>query len=172
MFLKTDTVYLRAPESSDLSFLYELENDVSIWPVSYTITPLSKAVLKQYLDNAALDIYTTKQLRLIICTTNQVQAGVADLFDFDPLHQRAGLGIVIAQAYRRQYLASQALALLLEYCRHYLLLHQVYCSIATDNEASLKLFKAAGFSIIGERKDWVKTTAGWKNILELQKILS
>ena len=59
-------VRLRALESSDLDFLYKLENDQSVWEISNTSTPYSKYVLKQYLENAHRDIFEVKQLRLVI----------------------------------------------------------------------------------------------------------
>ncbi|WP_026461677.1 GNAT family N-acetyltransferase [Adhaeribacter aquaticus] len=172
MFLETDTLYLRAIESSDLNFLYTLENDVSVWQVSNTTTPYSKEALQQYIDQAAYDIYTIKQLRLIICSQHHEPVGAIDLFDFDPKNLRAGIGITIAPTFRRQHFASQSLALLLSYCHNYLLLHQVYCTIAVSNEASLKLFKQADFKVIGVRKDWIKTVNGWLAVYELQKILN
>jgi diamine N-acetyltransferase len=172
MFLKSDTLYLRALERSDLDFLFALENDVSAWRVSNTVTPYSREVLEQYLEHAALDIYATRQLRLVICTPKHLPVGAIDLFDFDPLHLRAGIGIIIREPHRRQGLARQALALLLHYCTHYLMLHQLYCSIATDNEASLALFQQAGFQIVGKRRQWLRTPQGWLDVWELQQIIS
>ena len=172
MFLKTDTLYLRALESSDLEFLYALENNVAAWQVSNTITPFSKEIVALYIEQAALDIYTTKQLRLVMCTANQERIGTIDLFDFDPLHRRAGIGIIILPSYQRQNFASQALKLLLHYCYQHLILRQVYCSIAEDNVASLRLFQKFDFRIIGKREQWLKTSAGWIDVWELQKILT
>jgi diamine N-acetyltransferase len=170
MFLKSNTLYLRALERSDLDFLFALENDVSVWRVSNTVAPFSKEVLEQYLEQAALDIYATRQLRLVICTPNHLPIGAIDLFDFDPLHLRAGIGVIIREPYRRQGLAGQALQLVIHYCTQYLMLHQLYCSIATDNEASLQLFQQAGFHIIGRRQHWLRTPQGWLDVVELQKI--
>jgi diamine N-acetyltransferase len=59
----------------------------------------------------------------------------------------------------------------MNYAAHYLLLHQLYCSVAADNEASLALFQQAGFHIIGTRQDWLRTAQGWLDVVELQKIL-
>ncbi|HAT63056.1 MAG TPA: GNAT family N-acetyltransferase, partial [Flavobacteriaceae bacterium] len=39
MTLQGEHMYLRALEPSDLDFLYQLENDESIWEVSNTTTP-------------------------------------------------------------------------------------------------------------------------------------
>ena len=66
MTLKGKNIHLRALEPEDLDFLYEIENNESIWEVSNTQTPYSKWVLKNYLENAHQDIYEAKQLRLVI----------------------------------------------------------------------------------------------------------
>ena len=65
--LKGKNIYLRALEPEDLDFLYKLENDISIWEISGTQKPYSKATLIDYLSNAHLDIFEVKQLRLCIC---------------------------------------------------------------------------------------------------------
>ena len=171
MFLKSDLLYLRALESSDLEFLYQLENKVAVWQVSNTVTPYSRELLQLYLENIAADIYTTKQLRLVICSLKHDRVGVIDLYDFEPLHRRAGIGIIIQESYRQQHHATHALTLLLTYCQNHLLLHQVYCTIVASNSASLKLFRNATFSEVGIRKQWIKTSQGWEDVYELQKIL-
>ena len=93
--LKGKQIYLRALEQKDLNFLYELENNTEVWEVSGTITPFSKDVLQLYLDNAHRDIYDVKQLRLVICTNEHKSVGLIDVFDFDPNHRRAGIGIIV-----------------------------------------------------------------------------
>ena len=67
MVIESEHIYLRAIESSDVDLLYNIENDISIWKISQTITPFSKEILQLYLDSSHQDIYTTKQLRLMIC---------------------------------------------------------------------------------------------------------
>ena len=173
MFLKGDHTCLRALEPSDLDFLYTLENDISTWHVSNTLSPYAKFVLEQYLENAALDIYTVKQLRLVICNQKQEAIGAIDLFDFDPHHRRAGIGIVILTPYRGQGHAAEALHLLLSYCHHTLQLHQVYCSITASNHASVRLFKNAGFAEVGIRRDWLRKSDGsWDDVVEMQRLFS
>ena len=94
--LKGEHIYLRALELWDIDFLYNLENDVSLWEVGNSTTPYSKYILMQYLENSHRDIYDVKQLRLVICKNeDQTQIGFIDLFDFDPKQQRVGVGIVI-----------------------------------------------------------------------------
>lgn len=172
MFLRSEKTYLRALEPTDLDFLYNLENDISVWHVGNTLTPYSKFVLEQYLENAALDIYTIKQLRLVICNHNHESVGAIDLFDFDPLHRRAGVGIVVAAPHRGNGHAPEALQLLLSYCQNTLQLHQVFCTVTATNLASIHLFQKAGFEKIGIRKDWLQTSDGWQAVVEFQKVFS
>lgn len=167
-----DSVFLRALEDSDLEFLYALENDPAIWGVSDTLAPVSRHALRQYLTHATADFYEVRQLRLVVCAESDSRAvGVLDLFDFHPLHQRAGLGITIVGAERRRGYALAALHLGLKYAGQTLRLHQVYCTVAADNEASLRLFEAAGFQRIGIRREWLRTAESWEDAVEMQKLL-
>jgi len=170
--LQSDTVLLRALEDSDLDFLYTLENDPAIWSVSDTLTPISRFTLRQYLANSAADFHEVRQLRLIICSATVGKAvGVLDLFNFEPLHQRAGVGITVLASERRRGYAQAALALLLDYAGRHLQLHQLHCTIAADNEASLLLFQAAGFREVGIRHEWLRTASGWQDAVEMQHII-
>ena len=170
MFLSTAKIALRALEPTDLDFLYALENDSSVWEVSNTVTPFSRFVLQKYLENAAADIYETRQLRLVMEAKSGQAVGAIDLFDFEPLHLRAGVGISVLAEYRRNQYASEALNLLLEYARNFLNLHQLYASVPEDNAGSLQLFRKCGFRECGTKKDWLKTPKGWKAIIEFQYI--
>ena len=59
------------------------------------------SILKRYLENAHQDIYESKQLRLMIVEREcQQPVGMIDIFDFNPQHQRAGIGIVIEETIR------------------------------------------------------------------------
>lgn len=169
--LEGDNIYLRALEPGDLEFLYELENNTSIWEISGTKTPYSRHVLRTYLDNAFKDIYEVKQLRLGICNKENILLGLIDLFDFDPGHMRAGVGIVIMESEdRNKGVGTEALELLLDYAFSTLNLRQVYANVGEDNELSLHLFAKLGFQEIGIKKDWIRSGKGFKDEVMLQKI--
>ena len=157
MTLRGNTIYLRALEPQDLEFVYNIENDESIWNVSNTQTPYSKFLIRQYLENAHQDIYEAKQLRLAICKNDTFEAiGLIDLFDFDPKNKRAGVGIVIQNEQdRRQGFGKEALGLLIGYAFHQLGLHQLFANIDVKNESSVLLFATFGFQKIGIKKDWI-----------------
>jgi len=155
--LKGNTCYLRALEPEDLEFLFDMENKETHWKVSGTIAPFSRYILKQYLENAHKDIYEVKQLRLVIAENDTaITLGMIDLFDFEPVHKRAGIGILLAKAHRGKGYASEALELLCKYAFKYLGLHQVYANITTDNKTSLHLFEQREFKLIGIKKEWIK----------------
>lgn len=161
--MKYQEVRLRALEPEDLEFLYDWENNESYWLQSNTVTPFSKYTLRRYLENSHKDIYETGQLRFMIDhISDNVTIGTIDLFDFDPFHKRAGIGILIAiESYRRRGLASQALRCLIDYCFGTLQLHQLYCNILANNCDSMELFRKQGFLQTGIKKDWHSTSDGF-----------
>ncbi|OBQ56521.1 GNAT family N-acetyltransferase [Tamlana sp. s12] len=162
--LKGDIIYLRALEPEDLDFVYEVENDESIWEMSCTQTPYSRFLIKQYLENAHKDIYEAKQLRLVISTYEDVAVGMIDLFDFDVKNKRAGVGILVkTPSDRLKGYGKEALGLLIDYCFTHLDLHQLYCNITEGNMASIKLFSNHGFKEIGLKKDWTCVRGTYKN---------
>lgn len=166
---------LRALEPDDLDFLYQLENDPDLWAVSDAVVgPVSRHALREYLRQGSASLAEAGQLRLIITDESGQAVGALDLFDYSTLHQRAGVGLAVLAAARRRGHAQAALAALLSYARHTLRLHQLYCTIAADNAASLRLFRRAGFRRVGLRRDWLRggEPAGWRDAVEMQLMLS
>ncbi len=170
--LANEIIRLRAPEPSDLELLYTWENNPSTWKVSNTIVPVSRYMLKQFIDNASKDLFEVRQLRLIIETTKeQKPVGTIEIYDFDPFHLRAGVGILIGDiSERKKGYAKNALKVLIAYAFDILCLHQLYCNIALSNESSLKLFTEAGFTVVGIRKEWNRNADGWEDEYFLQLI--
>lgn len=100
---------------------------------------------------------------------NKEPVGLIDLYDFDPYHQRAGLGIMIHDfANRKKGYASSAVKLMLDYCFEVLGLHQVYTSVPNCNIASKKLFEKLGFMQTGYRKEWLKRGDDWEDVIYFQ----
>lgn len=166
-------IALRPLEPNDVDLLYEWENNMEIWEMSNTQTPFSKHLLAQYLVESAKDIYTSKQLRLVIETKEKKPVGAIDLFDFDPYHQRAGIGILIHNNEdRKKGYAGDALQAMSNYSLEILGLKQLYANIAADNWGSIQLFQKMGFTRCGIKKDWIKTFSGWKDELLYQKLLA
>ncbi|WP_075343258.1 GNAT family N-acetyltransferase [Tenacibaculum agarivorans] len=164
-------IKLRAIEPEDLDFLFEIENDESFWEVSHTQTPFSKFLLKQYLENCHLDIYEAKQLRLVVIEqVSNTPIGLIDLFDFNPQHNRAGVGIIIHKDFQHKGYASEALDILIQYSFLTLHLHQLYANITSDNSNSLSLFEKHKFQKIGIKKDWILSNGVYKDEILFQLI--
>ena len=156
-------IRLRALEPEDLELLYTWENNETFWVYSNTVSPFSRFTLKRYIENSHKNIYETGQLRLMIDHIEDKKTiGTIDLFEFDPFHKRAGIGILIAdETYRRKGFAAMSLKCLIQYCFKTLQLHQLYCNILANNTVSIELFKKHGFVEIGRKKDWIQTDNGY-----------
>ena len=110
-------------------------------------------------------------MRLVIESLDGSALGAVDMFEFDPQNLRAGVGIIVAPPYRKQGYAQDALQALERYVRDVLRMHQLWCSVGADNEASLALFRKAGYAECGRRKEWLLTSTGAIDEVLMQKIL-
>jgi diamine N-acetyltransferase len=168
--LNNDIIGLRAAESEDLDKVYEWENETSLWELGSTLSPYSRYLLKQYIADSENDIYNRKQLRLIIeLIETKTAIGTIDLYDFDPHHHRAGVGILIEAAHQRNGFAKIALQLLMDYAFSFLNLHQLYAHIPVTNTPSRHLFEQCGFKTICILKDWLFTTNGYVDVVFFTK---
>ncbi len=166
-------IFLRAMEPEDVDQLYLWENDPEIWKVSNTYIPFSTNYLHEFINSSHNDLFIDRQLRLMICLSKEKTCiGTLDFFEFDPLHRRAGLGILVDRNYRNKGIASEAIGLATGYAFDFLNLHQLFCHVTIDNANSSKAFIKAGFEQTGLKKDWILTSEGPKNVLFFQLIRS
>ena len=170
MFAQNENIIIRAAEPKDASLIYKWENDQEIWRVSETYMPYSLYQIEEFLLNNS-DLFSMRQIRFIIeRKDDNKNIGCIDLYDFDPIHMRAGVGILLQKEFRKQGHASESLQLLLDYCFNTLMLKQVYCLIDALNTDSINLFKKIGFVQCGLRKEWIRTPNGFIDEIELQYI--
>lgn len=169
--LENDRIRLRALEPEDLDWLYRAENDTRVWQAGATLTPFSRYVLKEYIDVSHRDIFELKQLRLVIeLRSTHAAAGMIDLFDFDPHHRRAGVGILVGSSFRGGGVATEALTLLAEYAFSFLHLHQLYAHVPVTNKASKALFSGCGFAVAGVLADWLAGAGGYEDVWVMQRV--
>lgn len=149
------------------------ENDPEVWRVSGTLAPYSLHDIERFIgEQRQYDIYALRQLRLMIDTAEGETVGTVDLFDFDPANMRAGVGILVyGREHRGRGYASGALRLVEDYARGTLRLHQLWCNVAADNDASLRLFGRAGYTAAGVKREWINTPDGFVDEVLMQKIL-
>ena len=168
-FLSKDNIRLRALEPEDLDWLFSIENKEAYWEISSTIQPFSKTLLARYIENANQDFYSAKQLRLVILY-KETPVGLLDLFEYEPQHHRAGLGVLVLPQFESKGIATTAIEIAVNYGFTILQLHQLYVNITTDNKRSIALFKKLNFQLVGTKKDWIYTQGTYKDELLLQLI--
>lgn len=154
-------LYLRTLEPSDADQLLAWENDSKNWRISNTLVPFSRHLIEQYV-NSAQDIFETRQIRFMIClkATNEV-VGSLDLFDYEPIHQRVGVGILIDQRFRIAGYGLEALTILSDYALNGLGVRSLYCSVLSDNLGSKTLFLKSGYREVGVRHNWFNDKGTW-----------
>lgn len=156
VLLEDDLIKLRAIEPTDLDTLYRWENDTSLWAVGSSIAPFSRKQLWDYINNYTDDIFSVRQLRLMIERRDDgVLLGTIDMYDFDPFNMRAAVGILIDSSYSRQGYGERAMRLLMQYAE-YLGMHQLWAVVPATNTASMALFKKCGYVISGHLRSWLR----------------
>ena len=153
-WLESENMRLRAPEPEDLELLYCMENDTALWSVGTTLLPYSRHTLRCYIEQTTGDLYSERQARFIVELGGGETTGMIDLAEFNPFDSRAEVCIGILGKYRGKGIASEALALLMEYSFGYLGIHQLYAYIPSGHDASKKLFENAGFTHTCTLKEW------------------
>lgn len=167
--LSNKRLSLRAMEPEDLDALYRWENDDRLWAFGSTLAPFSRFVLRQYIENASQDLYEARQLRLMIVeNATGKPIGTIDLYDFDPFHLRAGVGILIDSDHQKQGFASETLALLKGYAFNFFKMNQLYAFIPAMNIASQHLFRRSGFLEAGLLRKWNKASEGMEDVYVYQ----
>ncbi|MEJ6682328.1 MAG: GNAT family protein [Flavobacteriales bacterium] len=169
--LLSNRVSLRAIESNDSEVLFDIENDTSGWIQSDNFLPFSKDMLSRY-TSGKHDLVRFGQYRFMIEKTSEIKPiGCVDLFDYNAVHSRAGVGIYISESHRNKSYGREALELLISYSKERLNLRMLHCSILDNNETSKRLFNSVGFSETGVRNNWYLSKGDYRNIILLQKEL-
>ena len=71
---------------------------------------LLKYVLRQYIEDAQTDIFQSKQLRfMIVLHHNHKAIGTIDLYDFDALNNRSGVGYTLISGVKKDMHLKQCI---------------------------------------------------------------
>ena len=164
-------VRLRAMEPEDLDLLYQLENDQDLWKFGGGNVPYSRYLLHDYMTHATGDIYTDKQVRLMVENVEREVVGMIDLVNFQPQHLRAEIGIVIRKEHQRKGYAETAVRAVMDYAYRVLHLHQLYAIVAESNIPACRLFSKLDFIVQIELKDWLYDGKEYQNAVVVQTFL-
>lgn len=172
MKLIDDKITLRALEPTDIDIMYRWENDAELWRYGSTVAPFSRKQIWEYIAGYDADIYSARQLRLMIIDNSSGNAvGAIDITDYDPANQRAAVGIFVDSAYQRMGYASAAIRLTEEYCAERLGVHQLWAIVPGDNKPSRSLFTSLGYKISGRLQSWLKTRTSYVDVYIYQHFL-
>lgn len=148
-------VVLRAMEPEDLDLLYQIENDTKLWNIGLTNVPYSRYVLHDYIATSSGDIYTDKQVRLIIENEEHQTIGLVDIMNFNPQNRRAEMGIVVQEAFRQKGYGKDAIQKVMRYAKEVLHLHQLYVVVNSSQKLTIGLFLRMGFKETCQLIDWL-----------------
>lgn len=169
--LENENILLRTLEPEDLDDMYRWENDSELWKYGSTIAPYSRFALRDYLAGSVNGLVQCRQLRLVAVDKNSNRSmGTVDLYDYDPVNLRAGIGILLDAAYRHKSYGKEILELMKEYAFCVLHLNQLFAYISESNLPSFRLFSACGYVQCGLLKSWKKSAGGFENVYVMQLI--
>lgn len=160
---------LRALEPEDIEFLYDMENDTSLWWVGAQTAPVSMYHLRDYIANNENDIFKDEQVRFVIEISSEEYQGIAgnktaerhvaigliDLFAFSPLHNRAELGIALHKDFHGFGLAQQAISMVADIARNIIHLNQIYAIVPASHAASIQMLEKSHFVCGGRLSKWL-----------------
>ena len=152
--MNIDKILLRALEPYDIEVLLRIENDDRYWKYANRTEPYSRNLLQKYIEQQKQDIFQVKQKRFAISLENIDTLGFIDIFDFEPMHRRAGVGIYILDEYRGIGIGRKSVTLLGDYAKKHLNLNCIYANIAKENTTSINLFESYEYEKIGLKKEW------------------
>lgn len=161
--LQNNRVSLRAMEPEDLELLYTIETQRCEWNTGTCGIPYSRYALKEFLLEQTSDIFKSHQLRLVIDDEFGKSVGMVDLYDFEPLSRRAEVGIALLKGKEGKGYGRKALALLIDYVKNTLQMHQLYAYVDKDNQISKSLFTSLGFKPIAEFTDWTYSEGHYRD---------
>ena len=151
----TKNVTLRSPKLLDLDQLLLWENnlDNSLYsdnPIFYT-----REQIEQFLTSDQ-DIFLDRQIRFMIDSSGS-PIGCVDLFEYDMVNSRAGVGIFIDEKFRNMGFGTKALSLLKSICMKDYFISNLHVNILYTNKESIQLFERAGFTKNGVKENWIRT---------------
>jgi diamine N-acetyltransferase len=168
-YLESENLLLRALEPEDLDILYQWENNTELWKYGSTLMPYSKFALRDYITDSLQGIFHSRQLRMMaVEKKTSVAAGTIDLFDYDPIHQRAAVGVLIDTPFQRRGYGKEMLLMTADYAFQVLHLNQLYACIPVSNTISFKLLSSCGYKQSGLLKSWNKTATGFEDVYFMQ----
>lgn len=170
--MQSSSIRLRAVEPEDLDFMYLIENDTQLWKYGASNVPFSRFALRNFIEQTTNNLSRDGQLRLTIEHSSGFPIGFIDLENYDAVHNRAEVGIVVSPEWQNQGVAGDALSLLMQYASDILHVHLLYAYVCRDNKPALRLFGNAGFMDSGVLPQWIRLASAYSDVIVFTKVLA
>jgi len=162
----SESVYLRALETSDLERCHTWHNDKSIYET--LVDPfrfVSKGAEQAWIDRRTA--FSANEINLAICLKeSDVHVGNIYLRQIDWISRNAQLGIFIADGEdRSKGYGKSAIRQLLSHAFNDLGLNKIYFDVLADNHAALRVYEKCGFVVEGRLKNHVFKQGKWKDLI-------
>ncbi|HEY9766311.1 MAG TPA: GNAT family N-acetyltransferase [Chroococcales cyanobacterium] len=130
---------LRRAEWGDLAFLFQLRNDPVVRRFAFHGEPIPLAEHTAWFERKLSD-----ESALILIAEEEGERAGQVRFDLDG--ERATVGIAVAENFRKRSLGKSILQQGCRYLKESTSVKQIFAFIKPENEASIRLFRSAGFS--------------------------
>ncbi|MEU8271114.1 GNAT family N-acetyltransferase [Sphaerisporangium sp. NPDC049002] len=138
---------LREWAQDDLPVMAELFDDPAIAYWTPLVSPFGLKAARDYLEKARRSRATGQRVHLAITTDGGRAKGEVLLSRSLVDDGTATLGYAVGAAYRGQRLAVRAVQVMTDFAHTEARLNQVFLEIERDNEASVRVARAAGFQL-------------------------
>lgn len=153
-------ITLTSLTEQDIGKLESFFNDIAslIYYLPTTVRPFNRQQLYKLLS----DWNDGETCFVFAVRSGDDLLGIVNIDDLDWTNSHAELGIALTDREARgKGYALEALSLLCDYAFNELGLHRVWSRIIDGNEASMKLFTAAGFEIEGRMRSHIRRGGIW-----------
>lgn len=155
LYFRGERIRLRALERSDAEYLYHWEHNEDAWASSVMLNPLSSSFIEAYILEASNSIVLKGEMSLMIERCDDgMPIGYVQLLGYDAISRRVGLGLYIAQEYRRLGYAKEVVNLTQDYAFARLGVRMIYADILASNEPCCRLFESLGYTHTATLPQW------------------
>ena len=154
---------LRRIEREDIPTFVRWFGDPDVRSFLLVNSPISHAQEEKWFERKLED--DDSEL-FAIETLDGTHIGNIELFDFQRIHSRAELGVVIGEkAYWGQGYGSDAIRTLLRFGFEELNLHRIQLCVYEDNERGIRAYQKCGFQLEGRQRDAIYRQGRYYDLL-------
>ncbi len=191
-YLESEDLAIRALESQDVMFCWEVEHDSSQWLYNGMQAPCSLRQIEHFVKEYSPEPFASGQLRMVLMLRRDPSArerntdnfleyenypgyeniGLVDLVGISAVNSSAQIGVYVLPPFRDKGYGSQAVSLIGKYAHDVLNIRTLLAKVASVNHASIRMFEKAGYNRCGLLSDWLRIAGRTYDLLLYQIILT